>query len=115
MRRRPIGAGHDRVVRSMLRMNLADAFEVVVAAADSEAAIEPAKSSQPDAALVDIGLPKAGGLRAVLGILKVAPQTAVVLPSAGDSDTTVAELMRLVRPRRKGIAYRLSPTWLSAR
>lgn len=65
------------------------------------------RSAQPtaipgDVALVDIDMPRGGGLRAVPGILKVAPQTAVVLPSAGDPDAIVAELMRAGAAARQG-------------
>jgi CheY-like chemotaxis protein len=70
-------ADDNPVIRSMLGMSLSGGFEVVGAAADSEEAIELARATQPDAAVVDVEMPKGGGLRAVRGILEVAPGTAI--------------------------------------
>ncbi len=90
----------------MLGMALGEAFEVVGVAADSEAAVELARTSQPDAAIVDVVMPKGGGVRAVRGILEVAPDTAIVILSGDESDASVRELMRAgaIAYRRKGVA-----------
>lgn len=105
-RRRLIVADDDPVVRSMLRMSLAQAFDVVGVAVDSDAAVALAQRSQPDVAVVDVDMPKGGGLSAVRGILQVAPQVAVVVLSSDESDITLGELMRAgaVAYCRKGIA-----------
>lgn len=102
-------ADDDPVVRSMLGMSLGEAFEVVGVAADSEQAVELARTSQPDAAIVDVVMPKGGGLRAVRGILEVAPDTAIVVLSGDESDGSVRELMQAgaIAYRRKGVAPRL--------
>jgi DNA-binding NarL/FixJ family response regulator len=107
-RRRLMVVDDDPVVRSMLSMSLSDDFELVGVAADGEAAIELAKTSQPDAALVDVDMPNGGGLRAVHGILKVAPRAAIVMLSVDGSEGTVRELMRAGATAycRKGIAPR---------
>jgi DNA-binding NarL/FixJ family response regulator len=87
-------ADDNPVIRSMLGMSLRGGFEVVGVAADSEEAIELARATQPDAAVVDVEMPKGGGLQAVRGILEVAPDTAIVVLSADEIDGVVRELMR---------------------
>ncbi|HSZ14744.1 MAG TPA: response regulator transcription factor [Solirubrobacteraceae bacterium] len=87
-------ADDDPVVRSMLNISLSQAFDVVGIAADGEQAVEFAKASQPDVALVDVEMPRGGGLRAVQGIHEVAPNTAIVLLSIDESDGIVRELMQ---------------------
>jgi DNA-binding NarL/FixJ family response regulator len=99
-------ADDDPVARSLLSMSMDDDFELVGVADDSEAAIELAKTSQPDAALVDVDMPKGGGLSAVRGILEVAPQAAIVMLSGDESDGMVRDLMLAgaIAYCRKGIA-----------
>jgi DNA-binding NarL/FixJ family response regulator len=99
-------ADDDPLVRSVLGMSLSHAFDVVGVARDSEEAVELARTSQPDAALVDVVMPKGGGLRAVRGILEVAPDTAIVVLSGDESDAGVRELMQAgaIAYRRKGVA-----------
>jgi CheY-like chemotaxis protein len=101
-------ADDDPVVQAMLGMTLGSEFEVVGIAADSEQAVEIARRSQPDAALIDVVMPKGGGLRAVLGILEVAPETAIVVLSGYKADGVVNELIQAgaVAYRRKGVAPR---------
>ncbi len=105
-RARLVIADDDPVVQSMLSMSLAREFEVVGVAGDGEEAIELARASQPDAALVDVKMPKGGGLRAVKGILEVAPDTAIVMLSGHRSQGMVRELMQAgaIAYRRKGAA-----------
>jgi CheY-like chemotaxis protein len=93
-RPRVIVADDDPVVRSMLEMSLGAAFNVVGLAADSEDAIELARVHQPDAAVIDVEMPKGGGLSAVMGIVDVAPAAAIVVLSSDESDTVVRELIQ---------------------
>jgi DNA-binding NarL/FixJ family response regulator len=86
-------ADDDPVVRSMLELSLGNDFDVVGMAVDSDQAIELARHSQPDAAIVDVDMPKGGGLSAVRGILEVAPDTAIVIMSGDESDAVVRELI----------------------
>jgi DNA-binding NarL/FixJ family response regulator len=86
-------ADDNPVIRSMLSMSLSNMFEMVGVAADSEEAIELARVTQPDAAVIDVEMPKGGGLLAVRGILEVAPGTAIVMLSGDESDGGVRELM----------------------
>jgi CheY-like chemotaxis protein len=99
-------ADDDPVVQTMLSMALGNAFEVVGTADDSEQAVDLARASQPDAALIDVVMPKGGGLRAVLGILEVAPATAIVVLSGYKADGVVNELIQAgaIAYRRKGVA-----------
>jgi DNA-binding NarL/FixJ family response regulator len=107
-RRRLIVVDDDPVVRSMLNMLLSSDFELVGVAADSVEAIELAKTSQPDAALVDIEMPRGGGMHAVRGICRVAPETAVVILSVDGSEKTLSDLRHAGATAccRKGIAPR---------
>jgi DNA-binding NarL/FixJ family response regulator len=104
-RPRLIIADDDPVIRSMLSMSLNGGFEVVGVAADTEEAIELARINQPDAAIVDVDMPKGGGMGAVRGILEVAPCTAIVMLSGDETDRLVRELMQAgaVAYRRKGL------------
>jgi DNA-binding NarL/FixJ family response regulator len=86
-------ADDDLAVRSVLSMTLNNAFAVVGAAADSEQAIELARKTRPDAALVDVQMPKGGGIRAVEGIVEASPATAIVMLSVDESDATVRKLL----------------------
>jgi ActR/RegA family two-component response regulator len=99
-------ADDDPVMQTMLGMALGREFEVVGIAGDSEQAVTLARTSQPDAALVDVVMPKGGGLRAVLGILEVAPATAIVVLSGYKADGVVNELIQAgaIAYRRKGVA-----------
>jgi DNA-binding NarL/FixJ family response regulator len=102
-------ADDDPVIQSLLDMSLSREFDVIGLAADGEQAVELAKDSQPDAALVDVEMPAGGGLRAVRGIHEVAPDTAIVVLSVDESDGIVRELMQAgaVAYLRKGVAPRV--------
>jgi CheY-like chemotaxis protein len=101
-------ADDDPIARMLLDSSLGNEFEVVGVAADSEEAIELSRVGQPDAALVDVVMPKGGGIRAVRGILEVAPDTAIVMLSAFGADGVVRELIEAgaIAYRRKGVAPR---------
>jgi len=86
-------ADDDPVVRSMLSMSLERRFEIVAAAEDGEQAIAGAAESQPDAAVIDVDMPRGGGLRAVRGIAEVSPRTAMVVLSGDESDGVVRDLV----------------------
>jgi CheY-like chemotaxis protein len=114
-RARLVIADDDLVVQSMLGMSLASEFDVVGLAGDGEEAIELVRTYQPDAALLDVRMPKGGGLRAVKGILAVAPDTAIVILSGHRSHGMVRELMQAgaIAYRRKGVAPHLLATALT--
>jgi two-component system response regulator DesR len=97
-------ADDDPVVQSMLGMTLGEAFDVVGVAVDGEEAVQLARESQPDVALVDVEMPSGGGMRAVRGITEVAPDTAIVVLSGDESDGVVRDLIQAgaTAYRRKG-------------
>ncbi len=104
-RARLVIADDDPVVQMVLSMSLGLEFEVVGVAGDGEEAIQLVEASQPDAALLDVVMPKGGGVRAAHAILKVAPDTAVVMLSSEKCNRAVRELLKAgaIVYRRKGI------------
>jgi CheY-like chemotaxis protein len=105
-RPRLIIADDDPVVLAMLECSLSYAFDVVGVASDAEEVVELAGTHRPDAALVDLEMPKGGGMTAVRAIVEVSPGTAIVVLSVDESDRMVRELMQAgaIAYRRKGIA-----------
>jgi DNA-binding NarL/FixJ family response regulator len=87
-------ADDDSLVQTTLGMSLEHEFDVIGVAGDGEEAVELARTSQPDAALIDVEMPKGGGLRAVHGIVEVAPDTAIVVLSGDEADGTVRDLIQ---------------------
>jgi DNA-binding NarL/FixJ family response regulator len=80
------------VVRQGLRtfLELQDEIEVVGEAADGIEAIELVTSTAPDVALLDLVMPRLGGLEAIRRIREAAPATRVlVLTSFADDDTVL--------------------------
>jgi len=69
------------ILRSGLRMliNGQPDMEVVGEAEDGEGALQKAAESQPDVAILDITMPKAGGLKAVAEIRDRSPATRVLV------------------------------------
>jgi DNA-binding NarL/FixJ family response regulator len=98
-------ADDDPVIRSALGMTLERQFDIVAVAGDSDGAIARAQEHSPDAAIVDVDMPGGGGPTAVRGILKVSPDTAIVVLSGDESDAVVRELLQLgaITYCRKGI------------
>jgi two-component system, NarL family, response regulator LiaR len=80
------------VVRQGLRtfLELQDEIEVVGKAADGIEALELVQRTAPDVALLDLVMPRLGGLEAIRRIREVAPATRVlVLTSFADDDTVL--------------------------
>jgi DNA-binding NarL/FixJ family response regulator len=102
---RLIIADDDPVVASMLSMSLGKEFDVVGVAGDGEATVALATETRPDAAIIDVDMPKGGGMAAVRGIHDASPETAMVILSGDESDQLVRELMAAgaVTYRRKGV------------
>jgi DNA-binding NarL/FixJ family response regulator len=87
-------ADDDPVVRSTLSMALEQRFDIVAVAGDGEDAVSQAAERTPDAAVVDVDMPRGGGLRAVRGIAASSPDTAVIVLSGDEADGVVFELLR---------------------
>jgi CheY-like chemotaxis protein len=86
-------ADDDPTVRAVLSDTLSKEFEVVGTAVDGQDAVKVAAWVQPDAALIDVQMPNGGGMRAVTGIVDVAPETAIVILSSEESEASVQELL----------------------
>lgn len=69
-------------------------MEVVGAASDADQAIELARETKPDVALIDVKMPGGGGPRAAREIRDHSPQTHLVALSAYEDRSTVLEMLR---------------------
>ena len=68
-------------------------LEVVGEAADGIEGVELVKRFKPDVAILDIAMPRMGGIEATREIKKIAPQTSVLILSAYDDDQYVFALL----------------------
>ena len=69
-------------------------FEVIEMAADGEEALQKAINLAPDVAILDVRMPKMNGIEAAHRITDHHPRTAIVIISAFDDLTFVAELLK---------------------
>lgn len=81
----------DRLVRRGLRgiLAAAEGIEVVAEAADGEEAVEAARTSRPDVALVDVRMPRVDGIEATRRLRRLAHPPAVVVLTSFDLDRHV--------------------------
>jgi DNA-binding NarL/FixJ family response regulator len=71
------------------------AIEVVAEAADGREAVELVRRHRPDIALLDIRMPRLGGLSAAAELAAVAPDVAVIMLTTFDEDEYVAEALAI--------------------
>ena len=76
-----------RAFRTML--SLEPDFDVVAEAADGQEAIRLARISQPDVVLMDLQMPRMGGVAATRQIMEFAPKTRVIVLTTFDADEMV--------------------------
>jgi DNA-binding NarL/FixJ family response regulator len=69
-------------------------FEVVGEAADGSEAVEQALLTKPDVAVLDISMPRLGGLEATRRIRKALPQTRVLVLTMHEDEEYVLQLVR---------------------
>jgi DNA-binding response OmpR family regulator len=69
-------------------------LELAGVAADAEKAVEVARVTRPDVALLDVSMPGGGGVRAALGIGWRSPQTQMVALSLHEDRATIVEMIR---------------------
>lgn len=68
-------------------------WEVCGEAADGREALEKIQKLRPDVVILDIGMPSLNGLEATRQILKVIPQTRILILTLHDSDQVVREVL----------------------
>jgi EAL domain-containing protein (putative c-di-GMP-specific phosphodiesterase class I)/ActR/RegA family two-component response regulator len=73
---------------------LEESLEVVGQARDAEEAIQLARELQPDAALMDVNMPRGGGPRATQGIRAASPRTRIIAHSVHDDRSAVLQMIR---------------------
>jgi two-component system, NarL family, response regulator NreC len=71
-----------------------DGFEVVAEACTGVEAVQLARESQPDVAVVDIGMKELNGIEATSQILRVSPGTAVLILSMHADESYVVRSVR---------------------
>jgi len=74
-------------------LNEHPALVVVGVASDAEAAIRVAHARQPQVAVVDVRIPRGGGLRAIRGIRENSPATRIVAYSAADDHVQISRIL----------------------
>lgn len=85
------------IYREGVARTLADAggIEVVGQAADGEAAVEMTRSLAPDLVLLDISMPKGGGLPALARIAQLPTPPKVAMLTASEEDDDLMQALRL--------------------
>lgn len=69
-------------------------LELAGVAEDAEEAVEVARVTRPDVALLDVSMPRGGGTRAALGIGLRSPRTHMVALSLHDDRATIVDMIR---------------------
>lgn len=82
-------------MRTVLKKMVADeGFEVVAEGANGDEAIKLAKEFQPDVVTLDITMPERDGISAIEDILKVSPNSKIVMCSAMGQQTMVVDAIK---------------------
>ena len=69
-------------------------FQVVAEASDGQEAVRSVQKTQPDVAIIDIGMPILNGMDAARELKKSSPNTKVILLTHHDEDQYVTESLR---------------------
>jgi DNA-binding NarL/FixJ family response regulator len=68
-------------------------WQICGEAADGREALEKAQKLKPDVVILDIGMPSLNGLEATRQILKLNPQTRILILTLHDSDQVIREVL----------------------
>jgi NarL family two-component system response regulator LiaR len=93
---RIIVADDHPLFRSGLRslLECSDSFEVVAEATDGQQALELARTLKPDLVLMDVRMPRMGGLEATHAIKRELPKTVVLMLTASEEPNDLAEAIK---------------------
>ena len=80
-------------LRSLLECS-DSSMEVVAEATDGQQALELARSLKPDLVLMDVWMPRMGGLEATRAIKRELPQTVVLMMTASEEPNHLAEAIK---------------------
>lgn len=83
----------DLFVRTLLKDALGDGNYSFAEAADGEEALAQLKASKPDVVLLDLFMPKMGGLQALTEIMQLSPGQRVIIISSLDSEALISQAM----------------------
>src|ERR1700729_344252 len=88
-------ADDHEIVRQGLRSLLAPVreCEIIGEASDGRQAVAMTKELNPDVVILDIGMPALNGLEATRQILKMRPQTKVLILTMHESDSVIREVL----------------------
>jgi len=91
-----IADDHDVVRRGMKSLLQShEGWDVCAEAADGHEAVEKAKASLPDVVVLDVTMPKLGGLEATRRILSALPKTEILILTMHDSEELVREVFEV--------------------
>ena len=83
------------LIRQALRALLEkQGFQVVSEASNGQEALRSVEKTQPDVAILDIGMPVLNGMDAARELMKSSPKTRVILLTQHDEDEYVTEALR---------------------
>ena len=93
-------ADDHEIVRQGLRSLLAPVrdCEIVGEASDGRQAVAMTKELNPDIVILDIGMPTLNGLEATRQILKLRPQTKVLVLTMHEADSVIREVLLAAEP-----------------
>ena len=85
----------DPLVRLGLRAQFAehDSIEMVAEASDGEEALERVVSARPEVVLMDLRMPRMGGLAAISALKRLQPEVKVVVLTAWGTDAEIREAL----------------------
>ena len=87
-------------------LNKQEDIEVIAEASDGQQAVELAKDTQPDVALIDIAMPGVNGIEAAKQIKVICPQTAIIMLTAYDYQSYILACLQI---RTAGYLLKSSP------
>jgi len=89
-------ADDERLFRQSLKVLLETGTEITVVAdvANGQEAVVAARSTEPDLAILDVDMPRMGGIKAVRLIRAVSPRTKMLMLSVHQEDNKIAAAIR---------------------